>query len=191
MSISAEAGMERREEGENESCPSQQNTMWKQFQARAKPLFSPKLGTREPEDKKERCGTLFRRKVTRENEALDRVISSSQPDLFISQVGVREAQLCGKAAGSAGSGSGSGSGWEKLSNKPTVAQLLQSHHKSSSLGSACAERLAESLAGGEAATAAAAAAGAQLASGDEQQVSPGPNIKFESFNTAATCSTPS
>ncbi|KAG8010438.1 hypothetical protein GBF38_009490 [Nibea albiflora] len=45
-------------------------------------------------------------KVTRENEALDRVISSSQPDLFISQVGVREAQLCGKAAGSAGSGSG-------------------------------------------------------------------------------------
>ncbi|TKS85069.1 Multiple C2 and transmembrane domain-containing protein 1 [Collichthys lucidus] len=158
--------MERREDGENESCSSQQNTMWKQFQARAKPLFSAKLGTGDPEDKKQRCGTLFRKK--------DRMISSSQPDLFPSQVGAREAQVCGKAPGS------SGSGWEKLSrqqsassSKPTVAQLLQSHHKSSSLGSACAEKLAESLSGGggEAATAAAAAAAPQLENGDQQPVS--------------------
>ncbi|KAE8285486.1 Septin-5 Cell division control-related protein 1 [Larimichthys crocea] len=89
---------------------------------------------------------LFRKKAAREDEALDRVISSSQPDLFVSQVGAREAQVCGKAPGS----SGSGSGWEKLSRQQSASssKLLQSHHTSSSLGSACAERLAESLSGG-------------------------------------------
>uniref|UniRef100_A0A674PPL8 Multiple C2 and transmembrane domain containing 1 n=1 Tax=Takifugu rubripes TaxID=31033 RepID=A0A674PPL8_TAKRU len=68
-------------------------------------------------------------------------------------------------------------------NKPTVAQLVQSHHKSSSLGSACLERLAEPPErssgvknGDEAATAAAAAAeeeaagGAQLESRDDESV---------------------
>lgn len=161
--------MERSEEDENESSSSQQhNTMWKQFQAKAKPLLSPKLGSREPEEKKERGMWMFKKMKRKEHVVLDRVISSSQPDLlFSSQVDgdAKEAQPCGKAPGG-----GSGLGREKLpssSKKPTVAYLVQSHHKSSSLGSAGLERL-ERLAeppggssgcsgGGEAATAAAAA----------------------------------
>lgn len=161
--------MERSEADENESSSPQQNTMWKQFQAKAKPLLSPKLGARDPEDKKERGMWMFRKMKRKENVALDRVISSSQPDLLFSSpvdVESKEAQLCGKAAGS-----GSSLGREKLQfsikhkstspNKPTVSQLVQSHHKSSSLGSACLERLAEppgSCSGDDAATAAAAAA---------------------------------
>ncbi|XP_040914799.1 multiple C2 and transmembrane domain-containing protein 1 isoform X1 [Toxotes jaculatrix] len=161
--------MDRSDGEQNESCSPQQSTMWKQFQAKAKPLLSPKLGARDPEDKKERSMWMFKKMKRKENVVLDRVISSSQPDLlFSSQVDVeaKEAQLCGKAAGG-----GSGLGREKLQssskhksaspNKPTVAQLVQSHHKSSSLGSACLEKLAEPPAGGsgegEAATAGAAA----------------------------------
>ncbi|XP_033182166.1 multiple C2 and transmembrane domain-containing protein 1 isoform X2 [Anabas testudineus] len=160
--------MERSEADEQESSSSQQNTMWKQFQAKAKPLLSPKLGAREPEDKKERGMWMFKKMKRKENVALDRVISSSQPDLlFSAQVDVeaKDAALCGKARKS-----GSGLGREKpqssskhksvSSNKPTVSQLVQCHHKSSSLGSACLERLAEPPGGGggggEAATAAAA-----------------------------------
>ncbi|XP_070844852.1 multiple C2 and transmembrane domain-containing protein 1 isoform X3 [Chaetodon trifascialis] len=171
--------MERSEGGDNESGSSQQSTMWKQFQARAKPLLSPKLGAREPEEKKERGGWMFKKMKRKEPVVLDRVISSSQPDLlFSSQVDsdTKEARLCGKATGL---------GREKLlssrhqsvgHNKPTLAHLVQSHHKSSSLGSACLERLSEpasggsgsgSGGGGEAATA-AAAEGTQLESRDEQ-----------------------
>uniref|UniRef100_A0A3P8P5D4 C2 domain-containing protein n=1 Tax=Astatotilapia calliptera TaxID=8154 RepID=A0A3P8P5D4_ASTCA len=153
--------MERSEADENESSSSQQNTMWKQLQAKAKPLLSPKLGAREPEDKKERGMWMFKKMKRKENVVLDRVISSSQPDLLFSSpddVDIKEAQLCGKAVGR-----------DKLQfsikhkstspNKPTVSQLVQSHHKSSSLGSACLERLAEPPdgdGGGDAATAAAA-----------------------------------
>ncbi|XP_042250659.1 multiple C2 and transmembrane domain-containing protein 1 isoform X2 [Thunnus maccoyii] len=164
--------MERGDGDENESSSSQQNTLWKQFQAKAKPLLSPKLGAREPDDKKERSMWMFKKK--RKGNVMDRVISSSQPDLIFSSrvdVETKEAQLCGKAVGR-----------EKLQstskqssaspNKPTVAHLVQSHHKSSSLGSACLEKLAEppgSSGGGEAATAAAAAAAAtQLETEDEQ-----------------------
>ncbi|XP_041666764.1 multiple C2 and transmembrane domain-containing protein 1-like isoform X2 [Cheilinus undulatus] len=162
--------MERSEEEQNESGSSQQhNTMWKQFQAKAKPLLSPKLGSRDSEDKKEKSGWMFKKMKRKENVALDRVISSSQPDLLFSSSKVEEAQLCGKAAAHK----------EKLHkssspHKPTVAQLVQSHHKSSSLGSACLERLAEppsgsggSGDGGDAATSAAAAE-APLESKDEQ-----------------------
>lgn len=204
--------MERGEGDQNESSSSQQNTMWKQFQAKAKPLLSPKLGSRDPEDKKERGMWMFKKMKRKETVALDRVISSSQPDLLFSQVDVetKEAPLCGKAAGS-----GSGLGREKLQssskhksaspNKPTVAQLVQSHHKSSSLGSACLERLAEPPAsggssggssgggeggssGGEAATAAAAAE-TQLEGKDEQQVrSCRTNMVVTSLNIRAVCS---
>ncbi|XP_035847651.1 multiple C2 and transmembrane domain-containing protein 1 isoform X3 [Sander lucioperca] len=150
--------MEQSEGDEHESgSSSQQNTMWKQFQAKAKPLLSPKLGSRDPEEKKERGMWMFKKIKWKENVALDRVISSSQPDLLFSSpvdVETKEAQLCGKAAGS-GPGSGPGLGREKLPlhksaspKKPTVAQLVQSHHKSSSLGSACLERLAEPPRGG-------------------------------------------
>ncbi|XP_040013406.1 multiple C2 and transmembrane domain-containing protein 1 isoform X2 [Xiphias gladius] len=179
--------MERSEGGENESGSSQQNTMWKQFQAKAKPLLSPKLGARDPEDKKERGAWVFRKMKRRENLVLDRVISSSQPDLLFSSrvdVETKEAQLCGKAAGS-----GSGLDRHKLPSsskhgsaspsKPTVAQLVQSHHKSSSLGSACLERLAEPPAGGGGEAAAAAAAAAA-----ETQ----PETKDEQPGMAAPCS---
>uniref|UniRef100_A0A3Q3EYG2 Multiple C2 domains, transmembrane 1b n=1 Tax=Labrus bergylta TaxID=56723 RepID=A0A3Q3EYG2_9LABR len=133
------------EEEQNESGSSQQHsTMWKQFQAKAKPLLSPKLGSRDPEDKKERSSWMFKKMKRKENVVLDRVISSSQPDLIFSSQ-VEEAQLCGKAAAS-----GSSAGREKQQAhksgsplKSTVAHLVQSHHKSSSLGSACLERLAD------------------------------------------------
>ncbi|XP_029025899.1 multiple C2 and transmembrane domain-containing protein 1 isoform X4 [Betta splendens] len=172
--------------GENASGASQQSTMWKQFQARAKPLLSPKLSAREPEDKRERGVWGFRRTKRKESVALDRVISSSQPDLLFSPRGdadAKDAPLCGKARAS-----GSGLGREKPAsvrhksarpNKPTVSQLVQCHHKSSSLGSACLEGLSEPAGGsgggggggsgsGGAATAAAAAAEPQLESRDEQ-----------------------
>lgn len=180
--------MERNRRDENESSSSQQTTLWKQLQAKAKPLLSPKLGSRDADSKKERCGWMFKKMTRKENVGLDRVISSSQPDLlFPSQAEAKEAQLCSKHAGTC-----SGVAREKMSpsrlqsacpNKPTVAQLVQSHHKSSSLGSACLERLAEPPDGssrgqdaGEAATAgpaaaAAAAGGAQLESRDEESVS--------------------
>uniref|UniRef100_A0A8C9Z6H2 Multiple C2 and transmembrane domain containing 1 n=1 Tax=Sander lucioperca TaxID=283035 RepID=A0A8C9Z6H2_SANLU len=126
--------MEQSEGDEHESgSSSQQNTMWKQFQAKAKPLLSPKLGSRDPEEKKERGMWMFKKIKWKENVALDRVISSSQPDLLFSSpvdVETKEAQLCGKAAGS-GPGSGPGLGREKLPlhksaspKKPTVAQLV-------------------------------------------------------------------
>uniref|UniRef100_A0A3Q2NTZ3 Uncharacterized protein n=1 Tax=Fundulus heteroclitus TaxID=8078 RepID=A0A3Q2NTZ3_FUNHE len=133
---------------ENESC-----SVWKQFQARAKPRLSPKLGCREPEEQSKRSMWIFKKTKRKENVALDRVLSSSQPDLLFSQLEgkAQEAPLCGKAAGS-----GSLLAREKLhssikrkcsgSSKPTVAQLVQSHHKSSSLGSACLERLTEAAA---------------------------------------------
>ncbi|XP_034752240.1 multiple C2 and transmembrane domain-containing protein 1-like [Etheostoma cragini] len=190
--------MEPSEGDESESgSSSQPNTMWRQFQARAKPLLSPKLGSRDPEEeKKERGMWMFKKIKWKENVALDRVISSSQPDLLFSSrvdAETKEAQLCGKAAGS-----GPGLGMEKQPsrktaspNKPTVAQLVQSHHKSSSLGSACLERLAEPPRGsggeggggggggggegGEAAVAAVAAATeTQQESSDEQPGSAAP-----------------
>lgn len=162
--------MERSEESENGSS-SHQNKMWKQFQAKAKPLLSPKLGARASDEKKERGMWMFKRKK-KKHQFLDRVISSSQPDLIFSAPAgfdAQESPLCGKTdpdradPGSSRSGvaveglpspthrfiSGMGS------QKPTVAQLVQSHHKSSSLGSACLERLVEPADRGEGATAAA------------------------------------
>ncbi|XP_065822035.1 multiple C2 and transmembrane domain-containing protein 1 isoform X6 [Labrus bergylta] len=184
--------MERSEEEQNESGSSQQHsTMWKQFQAKAKPLLSPKLGSRDPEDKKERSSWMFKKMKRKENVVLDRVISSSQPDLIFSSQ-VEEAQLCGKAAAS-----GSSAGREKQQAhksgsplKSTVAHLVQSHHKSSSLGSACLERLAEppggssgsgsgSSEGGDAVTSAASAE-APLESREEQ-----PGIGAPSSGVAA------
>ncbi|KAM4720409.1 multiple C2 and transmembrane domain-containing protein 1 isoform 2-T2 [Anableps anableps] len=138
--------MEGSEGDENES-----SSVWKQFQAKAKPLLSPKLGGREPEEQSKRSVWMFKKTKRKENVALDRVISSSQPDLlFSAQVDVKPqgAPLRGKPPGSS-----SLLGREKLhssvkrkstgASKPTVAQLVQSHHKSSSLGSACLERLAK------------------------------------------------
>ncbi|XP_068562448.1 multiple C2 and transmembrane domain-containing protein 1 isoform X2 [Cebidichthys violaceus] len=156
--------MEPSDAHENESGASsqQQTTMWRQFQARAKPLLSPKLGFRDPEDKKDRGGGwMFKKMKRRDHAVLDRVISSSQPDLLFS------APLCGKAP-------------THSPKKSTVAHLVQSHHKSSSLGSACLESLAEPPSGdsgdsgrgggrgGSGGEAATAAAETQMESRDEQ-----------------------
>ncbi|KAK9532151.1 hypothetical protein VZT92_009552 [Zoarces viviparus] len=153
--------MELSDADESGASSQQQTTMWRLFQARAKPLLSPKLDSRDPEDKKDRGGGwMFKKMKRREHAVLDRVISSSQPDLLFS------APLCGKAP-------------THSPKKSTVAHLVQSHHKSSSLGSACLESLAEppsgdsgSSGGGgsgdEAATAAAATAETQMESRDEQ-----------------------
>lgn len=163
------------DESDGSSPQHHHSTIWKQLQARAKPLLSPKLGSREPEDRKERGGWVFKKMRRKDHVVLDRIISSSQPDLLFSQAELeaKETRLCVKAAG------------EKLAppspsalkqqsaspDKPTLAQLVQSHHhKSSSLGSACLDRLAEAP-GAEAGTAAAPAAGAPLDSSDEQPVS--------------------
>lgn len=148
---------------DDDGCSSQHNTMWKQFQARAKPLLSPKLGSRDPDERKERGGWMFRKMKRKETVVLDRVISSSQPDLlFSSRVDckLKGAQLCGGDADSCSGGSR-----DKL---PTLACLVQSHHKSSSLGSACLDGLSEAPGGG---SGGGEAAGAQLGSGDEQPVS--------------------
>ncbi|XP_037608948.1 multiple C2 and transmembrane domain-containing protein 1 isoform X2 [Sebastes umbrosus] len=176
--------MERSGGGEESGASQQANSTRRQFQTKTSKL-SPKLSSREPEDRKERGMWMFKKMKRKENVVLDRVISSSQPDLLFSsqeaeaaedaaEDAAEAAKLCGKGA--------TGSGHrEKLKSsspkKPTVAHLVQSHHKSSSLGSACLERLAEpprrssgSSGGGagEAATAAAAAE-RQLESRDEQQ----------------------
>ncbi|KAJ4923357.1 hypothetical protein JOQ06_029571 [Pogonophryne albipinna] len=132
--------------GDDESDASaQQTTVWQQITARAKPLLSPKLGSRDPEEKKEKSMWMFKKMKRKDNVSLDRIISSSQPDLLFASASDPEAheaqQLCGKAAGMSGSG---GSGIkEKIPSKLTVAHLIQTHHKSSSLGSACLEKLAE------------------------------------------------
>ncbi|XP_023816326.1 multiple C2 and transmembrane domain-containing protein 1 isoform X4 [Oryzias latipes] len=157
--------MERSDGGDHDSG-SPQNTMWKQIQARAKPLLlSPKLGNRDPDERRERSGWVFRKIKRRDHAALDRVISSSQPDLLsAAQVEAEEeAPLCGTAPGGGGAPAR-----EKLHSsvrrrsaaggkKPTVAQLVQSHHKSCSVGSANLE-LSEPASGGAAAAAAAEAA---------------------------------
>ncbi|CAL1568047.1 unnamed protein product [Knipowitschia caucasica] len=121
--------MERGEEDGREST-SQQNTIWKQFQAKAKPLLSPKLGRRESEDKKERGMRMFKKIKWKQSTALDRVISSSQPDLLFSDTDLDAAHPCPKRPSSP-------------LHKPTVAQLVFCHHKSSSLGSSCMDGLAE------------------------------------------------
>ncbi|KAL6096423.1 mctp1 [Pungitius sinensis] len=102
-----------------------QTTIWRHLQARAKPLLSPKLGSRDPEDKKDRGGGIFKKMKRRELAVLDRVISSSQPDLLFSGPGL------GREEPPPPHGSAA-------PQKPPVA-----HHKSSSLGAACLEKLAE------------------------------------------------
>ncbi|XP_013983783.1 multiple C2 and transmembrane domain-containing protein 1 isoform X2 [Salmo salar] len=147
--------MEKSEENDDEasSTSSHQNTMWKQFQARAKPILSPKLSARNPDEKKEK-GSLWMFRKKKKHPVLDRVISSSQPDLFSEPVGLdmQESPLCGKVDPSTSHSSRQASEETMQPDtqrvvvgsgitKPTLVQLVQSHHKSSSLGSSCLERL--------------------------------------------------
>ncbi|XP_061118478.1 multiple C2 and transmembrane domain-containing protein 1 isoform X2 [Conger conger] len=143
---------------------SRQRRMWKNFQEKTKPFLSPKLGSdrRGADGKRETGMWMFKRK---KKEVLDRVLSSSQPNLCCSaplpppldgdkslcskptpdcskvqrlqQLGTARAETTVKAE-MLGRGS----------PKPTLSHLVLSHHKSSSLGSACFERLAMDSDGG-------------------------------------------
>ncbi|KAJ8339539.1 hypothetical protein SKAU_G00363250 [Synaphobranchus kaupii] len=136
---------------------SRQRRMWKNFQEKTKPFLSPKLGydRRGTDGKKETGMWMFKRK---KQEVLDRVLSSSQPNLCCSaplpppldgdkslcskptpdcskvqrlqQLGTARAETTVKAE-MLGRGS----------PKPTLSHLVLSHHKSSSLGSTCFESL--------------------------------------------------
>uniref|UniRef100_A0AAZ3SJW0 Uncharacterized protein n=1 Tax=Oncorhynchus tshawytscha TaxID=74940 RepID=A0AAZ3SJW0_ONCTS len=103
--------MERREKNNDEG-----STSWKQFQAEAKPILKESV-------------LMFRKK---KKHPLGPMISSSQPDLLI--LDLQELLPCGKEDHSSRPLFDGGSG----SLKPT---LVQSHHKSSSLGLVCLERL--------------------------------------------------
>ncbi|XP_046870935.1 multiple C2 and transmembrane domain-containing protein 1 isoform X2 [Hypomesus transpacificus] len=159
--------MERGEWNEDEGS-SHQNKLSKQFQAKTKLNLSLNLGSRETGEKRERGMWMFKRKKKRQH-VLDRVISLSQPDLLCSapvDLDREESPLCGKVNPSSGySRNNSQAGAERMqsdaktpiscmeSKTPTVAYLVQSHHKSSSLGSACLERLSDEPATGNQAVA--------------------------------------
>uniref|UniRef100_A0A8C6T6F1 Uncharacterized protein n=1 Tax=Neogobius melanostomus TaxID=47308 RepID=A0A8C6T6F1_9GOBI len=159
-----------RGDGDEREGSSQQNTIWKQFQAKAKPLLSPKLGTRESEDKKERGMRMFKKIKWKQSDALDRVISSSQPDLLFSGADLHaDASACDKPHAHPCPRRPSSS-----PNKPTVSQLVHCHHKSSSLGSECMGGLSDPLSHGASgageAVATAADPQAQLENQHEAQV---------------------
>ncbi|XP_063043347.1 multiple C2 and transmembrane domain-containing protein 1-like isoform X2 [Engraulis encrasicolus] len=123
--------------------------IWKHF---PKPFLSPKL-RRSGESKKESGLWMFKRK---KKQVLDRVFSSSQPNLSCSTPARFEGDksLCGKLD----PGSASGLSVSPLvtadvestsrlqlpghgSPKLALSHLVMSHQKSSSLGSACFEKL--------------------------------------------------
>ncbi|KAL2099868.1 hypothetical protein ACEWY4_004262 [Coilia grayii] len=143
--------------GDSDSLPYQKR-MWKQFQGKSKPFMSNKLAPSRGEGKKEGGIWLFRKKKQHQN-ALVRTLSSSQPNLHTLgslRVGEKENKplRCGAAdprigkavaaihGNTAGTDMTKQTGMQKQSSpKPTVAHLVQSHHKSSSLGSASIEAL--------------------------------------------------
>ncbi|XP_035805601.1 multiple C2 and transmembrane domain-containing protein 1 isoform X4 [Amphiprion ocellaris] len=138
---------------------SYQRRMWKNFQVKTKPWLSPKLGSERrgaggAEGTKKESGLwMFKRK----KKQLDRVFSSSQPNLCstpapfegdkplggdavpgTSSDGQPLLQSLGAASGSTGSKPElTGHGSPKL----PVSQLIMYQQKSSSLGSACFEKL--------------------------------------------------
>lgn len=140
--------------GEQEAL-SYQRRMWKNFQEKTKPFLSPKLGAerRSTDGKKETGIWMFRKK---KRQVLDRVFSSSQPNLCCSAPVPLDGDksLCGKpdpicSQGQAlkplGTTAGETAAKSGLlghaSPKHIVSHLVLSHQKSSSLGSACFEKL--------------------------------------------------
>ncbi|XP_018524119.1 multiple C2 and transmembrane domain-containing protein 1 isoform X3 [Lates calcarifer] len=139
---------------------SYQRRMWKNFQEKTKPWLSPKLGSERrgaggAEGSKKESGLwMFKRK----KKQLDRVFSSSQPNLFCSTPVPFEGD---KSIGSdavpgtstdgqpllqpLGAASGATGSKPELtahgSPKLPVSQLITYQQKSSSLGSACFEKL--------------------------------------------------
>nr|XP_043881800.1 multiple C2 and transmembrane domain-containing protein 1 isoform X5 [Solea senegalensis] len=136
---------------------SYQRRMWKNFQERTKPWLSPKLGSERrgtggAEGSKKESGLwMFKRK----KKQLDRVFSSSQPNLST------PARFDGSKKSSGGDavpgtsadgrpllhplGAASGATGSKpeltAHGSPKLSQLITYQHKSSSLGSACFEKL--------------------------------------------------
>ncbi|KAJ8286700.1 hypothetical protein GJAV_G00042190 [Gymnothorax javanicus] len=138
--------------------------MFKNFQEKAKPFLSPKLGSdrRGADGKKETGMWMFKRK---KKEVIDRVLSSSQPNLCCSAPLPPpldgDKTLCSKPTPDCSKGQRLQLfGTTRLettikaemvgrgNSKPTLSQLVLSHHKSSSLGSACFERLVMDPKGG-------------------------------------------
>ncbi|XP_035234783.1 multiple C2 and transmembrane domain-containing protein 1-like isoform X2 [Anguilla anguilla] len=134
---------------------SYQKRMWKNFQERTKPFLSPKLGAerRSADGKKETGIWMFRKK---KKQVLDRVFSSSQPNLCCSAPVplAGDKPLCGKPDPSSSQGQAlhplettaveTAAKYELPghgSPKHIVSHLVLSHQKSSSLGSACFEKL--------------------------------------------------
>ncbi|KAM6930282.1 multiple C2 and transmembrane domain-containing protein 1 isoform 2-T2 [Xenentodon cancila] len=146
--------------GKGQESLSYQRRMWKNFQEKTKPWLSPKLGSERrgaggAEGSKKESGLwMFKRK----KKQLDRVFSSSQPNLCSSTPAPFEGDksVGGAAASSMGSdgqsllqplGTASGVTGSKPeltahgSPKLPVSQLMMYQQKSSSLGSACFEKL--------------------------------------------------
>uniref|UniRef100_A0A8D3A761 Multiple C2 and transmembrane domain containing 1 n=1 Tax=Scophthalmus maximus TaxID=52904 RepID=A0A8D3A761_SCOMX len=141
---------------------SYQRRMWKNFQGKTKPWLSPKLGSERrgaggAEGSKKESGLwMFKRK----KKQLDRVFSSSQPNLCSpapAPVGGDERSTGGDAVPGAsadgrrllhplGAASGATGSKPELATHGSpalhVSQLIAHQQKSSSLGSACFERLA-------------------------------------------------
>ncbi|ROL40949.1 Multiple C2 and transmembrane domain-containing protein 1 [Anabarilius grahami] len=152
--------MEEKHKDESPKDPqsaSYQRRMWRNFQEKTKPFLSPKLGSerRSGDSKKESGLWMFKRK---KKQVLDRVFSSSQPNLCSSTPPsfVGDSTLCEQPDTSAGKGLGisplavaDGASVSKPeisvsahgSPKLLVAHLAMSQQKSSSLGSACFEKL--------------------------------------------------
>lgn len=140
---------------------SYQRRMWKNFQGKTKPWLSPKLGSERrgaggAEGSKKESGLwMFKRK----KKPLDRVFSSSQPNLCCSTPAPFAGDACvGSSAGDGmmmmmvnsdgqtlGAASGAAGSKPELtahgSPKLAVSQLMLYQQKSSSLGSACFEKL--------------------------------------------------
>ncbi|XP_075895241.1 multiple C2 and transmembrane domain-containing protein 1 isoform X3 [Nelusetta ayraudi] len=146
---------------ESKGQESYQRRMWKNFQEKTKPWLSPKLGSERrgtggAEGSKKESGLwMFKRK----KKQLDRVFSSSQPNLCSTPAAFDgDASFGGDAApGTSGAcvqsllhppGAASGATGSKPelsacgSPKLPVSQLIMYQQKSSSLGSACFEKLA-------------------------------------------------
>ncbi|XP_026107475.1 multiple C2 and transmembrane domain-containing protein 1-like isoform X3 [Carassius auratus] len=153
--------MEEKPKDESAKDPqttSYQRRMWRNFQEKTKPFLSPKLGSerRSGDGKKESGLWMFKRK---KKQVLDRVFSSSQPNLSCSTPPsfLGDKTLCEQQDSSAGKGLGmsplaavaDGASVSKPeisvsahgSPKLLVSHLVMSQQKSSSLGSTCFEKL--------------------------------------------------
>ncbi|XP_063752805.1 multiple C2 and transmembrane domain-containing protein 1 isoform X2 [Eleginops maclovinus] len=139
---------------------SYQRRMWKNFQEKTKPWLSPKLGSERRSSggtegsKKESGLWMFKRK----KKQLDRVFSSSQPNLCCTPPASFEGEVNshgsdevpgtsseGQPLHPLGAASGSTGSKPELtahgSPKLAISQLITYQQKSSSLGSACFEKL--------------------------------------------------